>query len=177
MTSPVLSKMVGLEKSTNIWKYLCTSYASHTRATIKKLKLLLKTTKNDKFVSKYLLGIKKTVDTFVVVGVAISIEEHIKTILDGLSDEYDGFITSILTKEALTIRSIKFCCHVIIIVILTSIIININIINNIKVINNIHIFNIIYIINFINIIIIQIRHHMKTTASVLYIHKHTNMSL
>ena len=45
MTSTVLTKMVGLEKSTDIWKRLCTSYASRTMATIKKLKLLLKTPK------------------------------------------------------------------------------------------------------------------------------------
>jgi len=70
----------------------------------------------------------------------------------------------------------EYVTGVIIIVILISMIININIINNIKIINNIHIFNIIYIINFINIVIIQIRHLTKTTASVLDIHKHTNMS-
>jgi len=88
--------MVGLEKSTDIWKRLYTSYISRTRAIIKKLKLLLKTPKNDKFVSTYLLDIKKTVDNLAAVGVDISIEEHIEAILDGLSDEYDGFITSIL---------------------------------------------------------------------------------
>ena len=80
-----------------------------------------------------------------------------------------------MIKEALIITSIKFCCHALIIVILISMIININIINNIKIINNIHIFNIINFINII-IIIIQIIHLTKTTASVLDIHKHTNMS-
>jgi len=87
--------MVGLKKSTDIWKCLCTSYASRTRATIKKLKLLLKTPKNNKFVSTYLLDIKKTVDHLATVGAT---EEHIEAILDGLSDEYDGFITSILSR-------------------------------------------------------------------------------
>jgi len=67
-------------------------------ATIKKLKLLLKTPKNDKFVSNYLLDIKKTVDNLAAVGADISTEEHIEAILDGLSDEYDGFITSISSR-------------------------------------------------------------------------------
>jgi len=62
------------------------------------LKLLLKTTKNNKFVSTYLLDIKKTVDTLAAIGVAISTEEHIEMILDDLSDEYDGFITSIISR-------------------------------------------------------------------------------
>jgi len=62
------------------------------------LKLLLKTPKNDHYVSTYLLDIKKTVDTLAAMGIVISTEEHIETILDGLSDEYDGFITSIISR-------------------------------------------------------------------------------
>ena len=70
------------------------SYQDHNQET----KLLLKTTKNDKSVSTYLLDIKKTVDNLAAVGADISTEEHIEAILDGLSEEYDGFITSILSR-------------------------------------------------------------------------------
>ena len=52
-----------------------------------------------------------------------------------------------MSIEALTITPVKFCCHVMIIIILMSIITNINIINKIKINNIIHIFNIIIIIN------------------------------
>ena len=44
------------------------------------------------------MDIKKTVDNLAAVGADISTEEHIEAILDGLSDEYDGFITSILSR-------------------------------------------------------------------------------
>jgi len=66
-----------------------------------------------------------------------------------------------MTKEVLTITSVKSYCHIMIIIILISKIININIINNIKIINIIHIFNINHIVNFINIIIIQINNIIK----------------
>jgi len=51
--------------------------------------------------------------------------------------------------EALTITPVKFCCHVIIIIIFISMIININIINKIKINNILHIFNTIIIINIV----------------------------
>jgi len=47
------------------------------------------------------------------------------------------------------ITPVKFCYHVMIIIILISIIMNINIINKIKINNIIHIFNIIIIINIV----------------------------
>jgi len=43
-----------------------------------------------------------------------------------------------MSKEALTITLVKFCCHVMIIIIHISMIININIINKIKINNIIH---------------------------------------
>ena len=54
--------------------------------------------------------------------------------------------------KALTITAVKFCCHVMIIIIFMSVIINLNIINKIKINNILHIFNIITIFNIINII-------------------------
>ena len=89
--------MVGLDSSAAIWTRLSTYYASHTRATIKKLCLLLRTPKNDRMVTNYLLDIKKTVDSLSVIGASISNAEHIDAILDGLSEEYDGFIIVVLS--------------------------------------------------------------------------------
>jgi len=99
MSSSILTKMVGLDTSTAIWNRLSTYYASHTRATIKKLRLLLRTPKNDRNITNYLLDIKKTVDSLSAIGASISIAEHIDAILDGLSEEYDGFITVVLSRS------------------------------------------------------------------------------
>ena len=74
--------MVGLDTFAAIWNRLSTYYASHTRATIKKLHLLLHTPKNDRNITNYLLDIKKTVDSLSAIGACISTAEHIDAILD-----------------------------------------------------------------------------------------------
>jgi len=98
MFSTILIQMVGLDSSTKIWQRLTTYYASHTRAMIKKLRPLLKTSKSERSISKYILDIKKTIDSLAVVGALIYAIGHVDTILDGLSKDYDGFITSILSR-------------------------------------------------------------------------------
>jgi len=91
--------MVSLESFVSIWNRLSTYYESHTRATIKKLRLLLRTPKNEIFVANYVLHLKKTVDSLFAIGASISTTQHIDAILDGLSEEYDGFITVILSRS------------------------------------------------------------------------------
>jgi len=59
----------------------------------------LRIPKKDCYVSTFLIEIKKTVDNLVVVGCPISTEDHIEAILDGLSDEYDPFIPSIMSRH------------------------------------------------------------------------------
>ncbi|KAF7825311.1 Retrovirus-related Pol polyprotein from transposon TNT 1-94 [Senna tora] len=44
--------------------------------------------------NEYLLNIKKIVDALTLIGAPISVQDNIETILDGLSQEYEGFITS-----------------------------------------------------------------------------------
>ena len=75
-----------------------TTFQNEIRGRVKKLKLQLRTLKCDKSVSMYLLDIKKTVDTLVVIGSPITTEDHIDTILDGLPNEYDSF-ASIITSH------------------------------------------------------------------------------
>ncbi|XP_020218432.1 uncharacterized protein LOC109801728 [Cajanus cajan] len=98
MTTPILTKMVGLVRTHQIWKRLETYFASQTRAKIKKLKLQLQMSKKNSTVTKYLLSIKKTVDSLAAVGSPISEEEHIEAILDGLPEEFDSFITCITSR-------------------------------------------------------------------------------
>jgi len=99
MSSSILTKMVGLDSSAAIWTRLSTYYASHTRATIKKLCLLLRTPKNYRTVANYLFDIKKTVDSLSAFGASISNVEHIDVILNGLSEEYDDFIIAVLSRS------------------------------------------------------------------------------
>jgi len=98
MTAGILTQMVGLETSNQVWEKLQTHYASQTRAQIKKHKQQLCTPKKDRSITAYLLDIKKTVDQLVAVGCPISTEDHIEVVLDGLSDEYDPFITPVITR-------------------------------------------------------------------------------
>ena len=104
----MLTQMVGLRFAYLTWDKLNVYYASHTRAKIRKLKLLLKTPKRDRSISTYLLDIKKVVDSLAATGSAITAEDHIDAVLDGLPEEYDAFITSITSQlDPYTIEDIE----------------------------------------------------------------------
>ena len=98
MSPTMLNQMVGLTTAAQIWKKLNTYYASHSRARVKKLKLQLKTPKRERDVPAYLLDIKKSVNALSANGSSITDEDHIEVILDGLPEEYDPFITSVLSR-------------------------------------------------------------------------------
>jgi len=99
VSATILIKMVSLDSSMQIWECLTTHYAFHTRAMIKKPRLLLKTSKNDHSISTYIIDIKKTIDSLAAVGAPISTTEHVDAILDGLPEDYDGFLTSIISRN------------------------------------------------------------------------------
>jgi len=92
MTTQILTKVVGLNTSTQIWKCLQDQYASHTCAQIQKMKFLLKTPKNDKTNYAYLHDIKKVVNMLVVISVPVTTKDHIESILEGLPEDYNAFI-------------------------------------------------------------------------------------
>jgi histone deacetylase 1/2 len=98
MSAPILRKMVGLDRSYQVWKRLEIYYASHTCARVKKLKLQLRLLKKDKSINEYLLEIKKIVDSLATIGSAVSEEDHIEAIMDGLPEEYDSFVTSVTSR-------------------------------------------------------------------------------
>jgi len=81
--------MIGLDSSAAIWAKLQAYHISQICARVNKMKFQLRTLKHNRFVSVYLLNIKKTVDTLVVVDALITIEDHIDAMLDDLPDEYD----------------------------------------------------------------------------------------
>jgi len=60
--------------------------------------MLIHTPKRVCSILVYLQDIKKSVDSLVVAGSLITIEEHIEFILDDLSEEYDVFITFVTSR-------------------------------------------------------------------------------
>jgi len=86
MTTPILTKIVGLYTTVQIWNRLITYFVFHTRAEIKKLKVQLKNPKKDRIVNTfYYISRKRGCP----IGALISIDEYIEIILDGLFKEYD----------------------------------------------------------------------------------------
>ena len=54
------------------------------------------------------MDIKKTVDLLAAIGAPVSVEDHVETILDGLSADFDPFVASIMSrKKAYTINEIE----------------------------------------------------------------------
>jgi len=91
-----------------LWDTLHTYFASNTCAQIKKYKLCLKTAKNDRTISAYLLEIKKLVDFLATIGAPMTFEDHVKAILDGLSEDFNPFVAFILSRtEPYTINEIE----------------------------------------------------------------------
>ena len=85
-------------------------FASQTKAKIGQFKDQLMTTKKRSLnVVEYLSKIKSCVDFLALVGHILTDKDHIDAILDGLTDEYDAFITSILTRsKSYTVEEVKF---------------------------------------------------------------------
>lgn len=98
MSENLITRIVGCEFSHQIWKKLEVFFASQSRAKINQLKTQLKTTKKTGSVNDFLLNIKRIVDTLAAVGAPINVEDHIEAIFNGLSCEYDPFITSVMTR-------------------------------------------------------------------------------
>jgi len=96
MTTPLLTRMVGLDINVEIWNKLTTCFASHTCVQIKKLKFLLENPKKDRTINTYLLDIKKMVDSLTAIGTLIFVKQHIEVILDDLSEDCDSFITFVM---------------------------------------------------------------------------------
>ncbi|KAK7306499.1 hypothetical protein VNO77_44446 [Canavalia gladiata] len=97
MTKSIYSHMIGCSTSYHLWYKLKTLFSSKTRTCVKQLKLQLKSTYKD-FLSTnaYLLMIQKIVDSLEATGLD-SVDDHIETILDGLGEEHDPFITFVIS--------------------------------------------------------------------------------
>jgi len=93
MTCSVMTKVVGLKTSYEIWHRLEVNYSSQIHPQVIKLKNQLRTPKGEgeRTVAAYLLDLKEAVDAL---DCPISSEEHREAILNGLSDDYESIIIS-----------------------------------------------------------------------------------
>lgn len=48
--------------------------------------------------NEYLLKVKKIIDSLALVGALVTMNEHIEVILDDLFEEYEGIVTSIISR-------------------------------------------------------------------------------
>ena len=98
MSESILTQVVECDFTWQVWEKLQIYFAYHARAKEQQLKTKLRnTSKGSTSVSKYLLWIKALVNALVSMGCTIFDFEHIAVILDGLSTEYNTFVTSVNT--------------------------------------------------------------------------------
>ena len=94
------NRVVGCDFAYQIWKKLDVYFASKTKAKVRQLKMQLKSIKKQRIsAAKYVLKIKKVIDSLAAVKSPISTEDHIEAILDGLSEEYSSFITTVISRS------------------------------------------------------------------------------
>ncbi|KAK4272694.1 hypothetical protein QN277_021212 [Acacia crassicarpa] len=99
MTESVLTRMVGCETTAQIWDRINVFFAYQSKAKIKQLKTTLKTTrKESSSMNEYLLKVKSSFDALAAIGSPISLSDQLDYVFDGLSEDYDSFITSISTR-------------------------------------------------------------------------------
>ena len=100
--------IVGCVWSHEIWAILKTYFSSQTKARIKQLRIQLRNTKKQGSISEYLVQIKQIVETLGAISSPLTDKEHIYAIFYGLPEEYDGLITSCLTRsESFTVPQIE----------------------------------------------------------------------
>ncbi|KAF7824227.1 Retrovirus-related Pol polyprotein from transposon TNT 1-94 [Senna tora] len=95
--------------SYQIWEKLGEIFSSATRAHERQLKSDLRNTKKSTLsMSDFILKIKKITDSLAAIGSPVSTNDHIESILDGLGQGYEGFITSFaMHKHDFTITELK----------------------------------------------------------------------
>ncbi|KAF7831079.1 Retrovirus-related Pol polyprotein from transposon TNT 1-94 [Senna tora] len=109
MGDVMVSRMVGCAYSYQIWARLEELFASRTLARERQLKAELKNTKKgSSSMTEYILKIKKTTDALSAIGSPVSARDHMESILDGLGDGYEGFLTSFsMQKDSYNITELE----------------------------------------------------------------------
>eukprot|EP00261_Vitis_vinifera_P039164 XP_019080407.1 PREDICTED: uncharacterized protein LOC109123862 [Vitis vinifera] len=91
---------IGYDTSFLLWGRLEQYFASQTRAKAKQFKTQLQhTKKGGSTIDEYLAKIKVCVDSLASVGVSLSTKDHVESILDGLPNDYESFVTSVILRN------------------------------------------------------------------------------
>ena len=99
MSENLLTRMIGCDESSKIWSKLEQYFTVTMKTRIKQLRSQLSaTTKANLSMDDYLLKIKNIVDLLGSIGEEISASTHIDAIFEGLTSEYDSFVTSVETR-------------------------------------------------------------------------------
>lgn len=109
MSEGMLTRVVGYDYAYEIWERVRVHFASQTQAKIKQLKTQLHSMRKGSLkMNEYLLKVKSVVDFLAAVGNPIPMNDYIEAIFDGLPDEYDSIVTTVISKtEAYTVDEIE----------------------------------------------------------------------
>lgn len=99
MSQAMRNRVIGCEFSHEVWEKLQTHFSSQTRAKITQYRTQLRKTKQGSLtLDEFLLEIRKLVNVLASVGEPVTQNEHIESIFDGLNDEYESFIASMMAR-------------------------------------------------------------------------------
>lgn len=98
MTEGMLTRVVGCNFTYEVWEKVRIHFTSQTRAKVKQFKTELKSVKKGSLrMYEYMLKVKGIVDSLAVVGNPVPINDYIEDIFDGLPEEYESVITTVLS--------------------------------------------------------------------------------
>ncbi|KAI9177815.1 hypothetical protein LWI28_019645 [Acer negundo] len=96
LTPGMMGKIVEFNTAHEIWTSLNKTYQSPLIATVMGLKSQLQKIKKEGIsISKYLSKVKELFDKFAAIGEPLSHRDKLVHTLEGLTEEYDSFVTSI----------------------------------------------------------------------------------
>ena len=99
LTETIMMQIIGHKTSYSSWKALETLHASTNHARIMQLQLELHyCQKGSKKMAKYLLHIKKIVDSLNAINEPVSEKDHVMYILSGLGNNYMPFVVSLTSR-------------------------------------------------------------------------------
>uniref|UniRef100_A0A803PRC9 Retrotransposon Copia-like N-terminal domain-containing protein n=1 Tax=Cannabis sativa TaxID=3483 RepID=A0A803PRC9_CANSA len=109
MIESLLTRMVGCNSSLQIWNSLEKHFTLQVSSKIMEFRIKPQNLKKGSMsLNKYLLKVKQTVDLLATNGEVLSNRDHVATIFNGLSSEYDTFVISSDTRiENYTVGEIE----------------------------------------------------------------------
>ncbi|KAF7814697.1 Retrovirus-related Pol polyprotein from transposon TNT 1-94 [Senna tora] len=109
MTEEMVNKFVECSTTKDLWEQLRTYYSTNTKPKERQLRNQLRETKKgNSAMNDYLSKIKKITNALASIGASLSTHDHVETIFDGLSEEYESFVTSIsLRTEEYSVSEIE----------------------------------------------------------------------